>query len=330
MTARDLATLPKAHLHLHMEGGMRPETLTDLAAAARIAVPAIRGYGSFPAFAATYLAACEVLRSESDWRRLVRETVEDAAAAGAVWVEPATYLPHHRLRLGPDDALLAAAIDEAGSAGRDHGVGVGFIVAADRTLAPTDAVQQAELALRFAGEGVVGFGLANDEALEGAKSERFAEAFAMARAGGLLACPHAGELAGPKNVWGALDALEADRIQHGVRAVEDPDLVKRLADSGVCLDVCPTSNLMLSVVPSLADHPLPQLLEAGVRCSVNGDDPLLFGRGLLEEYELCRSELGFSDAQLAHVARCSIESSGASAELKRRAVEGIDSWLATG
>ncbi|GAC1376769.1 MAG: adenosine deaminase [Acidimicrobiales bacterium] len=325
---RDLAALPKGHLHLHLEGGMRPDTLRQLADAYGMEVPQIRGYGSFPAFAATYVAACEVLRTEADWRRLVRETVEDAAAAGAVWVEPAVYLPHHRDRLGPDDDVLAIAIDEATRAGAEHGVGVGFLVAADRTLHPSDSLEQAELALRFAGRGVVGFGLANDEAPEGAHSANFAEAFAMARAGGLLACPHAGELTGPDNVWQALDDLYADRIQHGVRSVEDPQLMERLAESGVCLDVCPTSNVMLSVVPSIDHHPLPALLDAGIRCSINGDDPLLFGPGLLEEYETCRNALDLTDAQLAFVARSSIECSGAPADVKATAIAGIEAWLA--
>ena len=141
------------------------------------------------------------------------------------------------------------------------------------------------------------FGLANDEAI--GPPEPYAEAFAIAKDAGLLSAPHAGELAGPESVWGALDTLAPDRLQHGVRAIEDPELVKRLADSDIVLDVCPTSNLLLSVYPSLAEHPLPRLLEAGIQCSLNGDDPLLFGPGLLEEYELARSEMGLDDAALA-------------------------------
>jgi len=128
-------------------------------------------------------------------------------------------------------------------------------------------------------------------------------------------------------VIGALDALHADRIQHGVRSIEDPELVKRLADEGICLDVCPSSNVLLSVVPSIEDHPLPALLAAGVRCSLNADDPLLFGPGLLEEYELCRTVLDLDDEQLAAVARASIEASGASDDLQATAVAGVAAWL---
>ena len=168
--------------------------------------------------------------------------------------------------------------------------------------------------------------MANDEV--GHPPEDFAEPFAVARDAGLLSCPHAGELEGPASIWGALDALGADRIQHGVRAVEDPALMDRLASSGVCLDVCPTSNDCLRVVPSVEEHPLRQLLDAGIRCSLNADDPLFFGASLLEEYELCRGRMGLSDEQLAAVARASIDSSGAPAELKTSAGAAIDSWLA--
>ncbi len=324
---RDLVALPKAHLHVHLEGAMRPTTLQELADAAGIPVPVVSGFGSFSAFSAMYVAACDVLRSPADVRRLVFEVVEDAALAGAVWVEPATYIPHHRERLGPDEFVLEVMLDAAAGAAAEFGIGVGVIVATDRTVDPRIAVEQARLAARYRDQGVVSLGLANDEAI--GPPEWFVEAFAVARDAGLLSTPHAGELAGPASVAVALDALGADRVQHGVRAVEDPELVKRLADAPVCLDVCPTSNLLLSVYPSISAHPLPQLLDAGVACSLNADDPLLFGPNLLEEYELVRAEMGLDDATLAHVARCSIEASGAPDDLKRAAGAGIDAWLAS-
>ncbi len=199
------------------------------------------------------------------------------------------------------------------------------MLSADRTKPPADAVELAQLAAGFGGRGVVAFGLANDEVI--GPPEPYAEAYAVARAAGLLSTPHAGELCGPESVRAALDALGADRIQHGVRAIEDPALVTRLAADGVCLDVCPTSNLSLGVVDRMADHPLPALLAAGVRCSINADDPLLFGPGLLEEYELCRSELGLDDEAMAHVATCSIEASGAPADLKATALAAVTTWL---
>jgi adenosine deaminase len=324
---RDLALLPKAHLHVHLEGAMRPLTLEALATQAGIPVPAIRGFGSFTAFAEMYVSACDVLRTAEDLARLVEEVVETNALAGAVWVEPACYLPRHRATFGSDEAVLEIMLAALQDAARRHGIGAGLIVAADRTASPDDAVEQATLAARYAGNGVVGFGLANDEV--GFPPQPFAPAYAVAKAAGLLSVPHAGELVGPESVWGALDALGADRVQHGVRASEDAELVKRLADTGVCLDVCPTSNLMLAVVPSLDVHPLPALLDAGVRCSVNSDDPLLFGTDLGEEYELLRSGFGFDDVRIGAVARASIDASGAPEPTKATARSGIDAWLAS-
>ena len=324
---RDLATLPKAHLHLHLEGAMRPETLAELADQAGIPVPEVRGYGSFGAFADMYVAACDVLRSMDDLRRLVDEVVEDAALAGAVWVEPATYLPQHNDRLGPDEAVLEVLLDELAASGERHGIAAGLLVAADRTLDPRVALAQARIAVRYADEGVVAFGLHNDEV--GFPPEPFADAFAVARKGGLLSAPHGGELEGPAWVAGALESLGADRIQHGIRVVEDPELLARLADADVCLDVCPTSNVMLGVVPTVAEHPLPTLLDAGVTCSLNADDPLLFGPGLLEEYELVRAELGLDDGRLAAIARSSILASGADDAVKADATRAVDAWLAS-
>lgn len=322
---RDLAALPKGHLHLHLEGAMRPSTLAELADAAGIEVPPIRGYANFGAFAGMYDAACGVLKHEATMRRLAHEVVEDAARDGVVWVEPAFYSARYAHAFGSDEAAVELVLDELAVAGAELGVGTGLIVAADRTAPPSQAVHLAEVAAQFAGRGVTGFGLANDEA--GWPPEPFADAFSDARDAGLLSVPHGGELAGPASIIGCLDALRADRVMHGVRAIEDPTLVARLADQGTCLDVCPTSNVLLGVVPSMAEHPLPRLLEAGVRCSINADDPLLFGPGILEEYELCRCELGLDDATLAHVARCSLEASAAPAEVRDAGLAAIDAWL---
>jgi adenosine deaminase len=235
------------------------------------------------------------------------------------------YIPHHRDRLGSDDFVIEVILDELRAAAARFGIAAGLMVSSDRTLPPEDAVDQARLAVAYRGQGVVSFGLANDEAAAG--PEPFAAAFAIIRDAGLLSVPHAGEHRGAESVRGALDALGADRIEHGVRAVEDAELVKRLADTGVCLDVCPTSNVMLSVCPSVSEHPLPALLAAGVRCSVNADDPLLFGPNLLAEYELCRDGLALADVDLAAVALASIAASGAPEALKKEALAAIDRWM---
>ena len=344
---RSLAALPKAHLHMHIEGCMRPQTLAALAAEHDVPVPTVEGFGDFAAFEGMYGAACGVLRREQDLRRLARETVEDARADGAWYVEPAIYAPAHRGLMGSDEAVVESIelrdmilssgmdvgvnegyqkLDELLAAGRELGVGVGALIAGDRTMPLEECMEQARIAARWAARGVVSFGLAADEF--GYPPEPFAPAFAIAREAGLISAPHAGEHAGPESIRGALDALGADRIQHGVRSIEEPALVARIAEEGVCLDVCPTSNAVMGVFPSVAEHPLPALLEAGVRCSLNADDSLLFGPGLLEEYELCRAQLALDDAAFAAIARASLEASGAPRELVARASAQIDGWLA--
>ncbi|OLT20404.1 adenosine deaminase [Pseudonocardia sp. CNS-139] len=322
---RDLQQLPKAHLHLHLEGAMRPATLADLAAEAGVPVPPVRGYTSFAEFGTQYRSASALVVTEEHLRRVVREVVDDAADDGAVWVEPHFYPPRYAGQLGTAEEVLEIVIDEGQRAAAARGIGCGWVVSALRDFDPAQAVDLAKLAARYAGSGVVTFGLAADESLF--PPEPFAEAFGIARDAGLISAPHAGELAGPASVYGALDALGARRICHGVRSIEDPALVERLAADGIVLDVCLTSNVMLAVVPSLDEHPLVKLLDAGVACTLNGDDPLLFGPGLLAEYELARELVGLSDERLAQLARASIVGSGAPRELAADAVEHVEDWL---
>lgn len=179
--------------------------------------------------------------------------------------------------------------------------------------------------------GIVAMGLHSNEV--GYPPEPFESAFRAAIDGtGLLSTPHAGEIAptpgrGSASVAGAIDALGADRTAHGVLAITDLELVDRPASERICLDVCPTSNVSLSVIPSIAEHPLPDFLAAGVPCSLGSDDPLLFGPGLLEEYELCRAEMALNDHQLARLAKASLLHSGAPAKLRDAGVKAVDSWL---
>lgn len=322
---QSLVSLPKAHLHVPLEGAMRPTTLAELAERYGVEVPAPPSrFGGFQDFLSLYRTACGVIRTLDDLQRVMREVVEDAHADGAVWVEPAVHVPNYD-DLGPDELVLDALLDAARSAATATGTGVGLIVALDRTLPPEVELDQARLARRHANDGVVALGLASDETA--APPEQFEAAFRLAREAGLLRTPHAGEHVGPQSVRGALDTLGADRVQHGVRAVEDRDLVSRLADQGVCLDVALTSNAALGVVTDSAEHPLPRLLAAGVACSVNADDPLLFGSGLADEYRLCREVLGLDDVALAECARASVLHSGAPEQLKRAADAAIDRWL---
>jgi adenosine deaminase len=322
---RNLSELPKAHLHLHLDGAMRPDTLRELAGKAGLEVPEIETYGSFAAFSDTMAVAQQVLRTEADLTRLVRETVEDAALDGVIWLELSMWPGMTWGKFGTDERVVALVLEAGLGAAGDFGIGMGLMLAANRNVAPDAAEGLARLAGRSAEDGVVAFGLDGDEAVR--PPELFERAFRIAKEAGLRSTPHAGELAGPESVAAAMDVLGADRILHGVRAMEDPALVARIARQAITLDVCPTSNVMLGVVPRIQDHPLPQLLAAGVRCSINADDPLLFGTGILEEYSLCREALGLDDEQLAAVAQYSLIASTAPADLIERGLLGVSGWL---
>jgi adenosine deaminase len=323
---RELASLPKAHLHLHLEAGMSPGLLAQLATKYERDVPVIRGYGNFGAFSETYVAATDVLREREDWELLADELCRTHRQEGAVHLEPAFWAGNHRNRFDTDEECWDLIFDVFASAAERHDVSVKFIVAVDRVKdTPDDAVVLARFAVANSAR-VVGLGLHNDEV--GHPPAPFADAFRIATEGGLLSVPHAGELEGGRFVAESIDLLGATRIGHGVRSTEVPGLVERLVELEVCLEVCPTSNIMLGVFPSLDVHPLPALLDAGVQCSVNADDPLLFGPTLLQEYQLCRDEFGFDDERMARIARSSIEHSVAPDAVKAAAFVGIDAWLA--
>jgi len=322
---RDLAALPKAHLHLHLEAGMSPALLAELSAKYDREVPVIRGYGSFAAFSDTYVAATDVLREREDWEALAEELCATHVAQGAVYIEPAFWAGNYRHRFPSDEACWDLVWDVFDSAAERHGVEIRWMVPVDRVRDSQDeAIALAHFALANT-DHVVSFGLHNDEV--GHPPGDFVEPFRIAREGGLLITPHAGELESGQFVLDSIELLGAVRIGHGVRSPEIPGLVERLAEERICLDVCPTSNIMLSVFPSYAEHSLPALLDAGVPCSLNGDDPLLFGPDLLGEYELVREELGFDDARIAGMAQSSIEFSGASDEVKEAGLAGIAAWL---
>lgn len=334
---RDLRTLPKAHLHLHFTGSLRHATLCDLAAEHGVRLPHSLRRDTPPELRATdergwfrfqrlYDLARSVVRTEHDVRRLLHEAAEDEAAEGSGWLEiqvdPTSCAP----RLGGLTATLETILDAARDATERTGVGIGVIVAANRTRHPLDARTLARLAARYAGHGVVGFGLSNDE--RRGRTEDFAPAFRIALRAGLIAVPHGGELAGPGSVRGCLDVLGARRIGHGVRAAEDPALVGRLATAGTVLEICPVSNLRLGVFDRPEDVPLLALREAGVAVSLGADDPLLFGSRLVAQYDVARGALGLDDATLAELARCSVRASTAPDEVRRRLLAGVDAWLA--
>jgi adenosine deaminase len=304
---------------------MRAATLRELAAEAGLQAPDPRAFTTFAEFQGVFQAAFAATQTRPEnLLRLVREVVADAAADGVVWVQP-HFDPHIYHQFGAPERVMELVLAEGVAAGARHGVGFGVTIAAMRHRGPESAEDLARFAAAYAGQGVYALGLTGDE--DAFPPGPFARAFAIAREAGLAAAPHAGELAGPDSVRAAVDDLGATRIAHGVRAVEDLALLADLAEREVTLDVCLTSNKALGVFPELSRHPLPALLAAGVGCSLGADDPLMFGVGLLDEYQTARSELGLSDHQLAALARTSIRTSGAPAANITAAMNDIDAWL---
>ena len=294
----------------------------------------------FSAFVDVYVAACSCLRTPEDIRRLVREVSEDLRDSGVVYAEIAPSLTYYADHFGSAENTLRELVEAARLAEDETGVVLGYIISAERQLCTDAAVDLARLARRGAEDmkingrpAVVGFGLHGPE--EGHPPGPYRVAFEIACKDGLLASvPHGGELPpgpglGARSVVDAVAVLGADRIGHGVLALGDREAMEKLRTKGVVLDVCVTSNYLLNVVDSLEGHPLRRFLDDGVRCTINSDDPLLFGCNVLSEYRVCQDRLGMSDEVLAECARTSFESSRAPAEVRQRGLKGVENWLET-
>jgi adenosine deaminase len=338
---RQVGLLPKAHLHLHFTGSMRPATLVALAEKHDLRLPDALTRSWPPTLSATdergwfrfqrlYDTARACVRDEADMRRIVREAALDDAAEGSRWLEiqvdPTSYAPF----VGGITPALEIILDEARSAAAEAGIGVAVVVAANRIRHPLDARMLARLAARYAGDGpgqVVGFGLSNDE--RRGNTAEFGPAFDIARRAGLASVPHGGELLGADAVWETLAALGPDRLGHGIRSTEDPQVLDEVVRRGVTLEVCPGSNVSLGVYREAGDVPLRQLMEAGVQIALGADDPLLFGSRLNAQYHTARAVHGLSDVELAELARGSVRGSRAPEPARSQMLADIDRWLAS-
>ncbi|MEP7035913.1 MAG: adenosine deaminase [Actinomycetota bacterium] len=339
---RPLGLLPKAHLHLHFTGSMRLSTLTQLAQKHSVPLPDALTKSWPPTLSATdergwfrfqrlYDMARACVRDEADLRRIVREAAVDDQSEGSRWLEiqvdPTSYAPF----VGGITPALEIILDETRSASEDVGIGVVVVVAANRTRHPLDARTLARLAARYAGDGaagsVVGFGLSNDER-RGVTSE-FAPAFDIARRAGLACVPHGGELLGAQAVRETMAALAPDRLGHGIRSAEDPQVLDDVVRRGITLEVCPGSNVALGVYASAPDVPLRQLVDAGAQIALGADDPLLFGSRLNAQYETARTVHGLSDVELADLARGSVRGSRAPESTRKQILDDIGTWLAS-
>lgn len=293
-------TGPKIELHVHLEGAIRPATLLAIARRNRQPLPAdtVEGlqelyeFTDFDDFIRVWLLTTNCLRTADDFRQVVVDYAAEAASFGAVYLE-GIFGPAERVRRGVGwDEIFTGYTDGAQAAYEQHGVTVRLTPDLYRTLDPELGEECARWAVRYADRGIVGLGLGGLETAGPAAP--YARAFAIARDGGLALVPHAGEAAGPASIREIL-SFEPARIRHGIRAVEDSGVLAEIADRGLVLDVCPTSNLRTRVIESLATHPLPRLRAAGVPCTINTDDPAMFGTDLGKEYEIAAS-LGVSTA----------------------------------
>jgi aminodeoxyfutalosine deaminase len=285
-------TFPKIELHVHLEGTVRPETLLEIARRNDYELPAdsVEGisrlyeYRDFPHFIEIWILTTNALQSEGDFRQVVVDYAEEAAAHGAVYLE-AIFSPAERARRGVGwEVMFEGYCDGAQEALERHGVDVRLTPDIFRGATPEEAELVVRHSARYRTRGVVGVGLGGLEA--DFPPEQYERFFTLAKAEGLASVPHAGEVAGPASIRGALTALQADRIRHGIRAVEDPELVDELRDREIVLDVCPVSNVRTGAVLSLEEHPLRELAAAGIRCSVNTDDPAMFDTDLTREHEV--------------------------------------------
>jgi len=300
-----LRAVPKAELHVHLEGAIRPETLLTLARRNRVTLPAddLAGlrrwfaYRDFNHFIEIYFMVSRCLKTAEDYELIAYEFGEEMRRQNIRYAEVTFSVSTHYYPLGIDHDIYFGGLSRGRArARRDFGVEMSWVFDIVR-----DVREQAErrrradfttrVALECRREGVVALGLGGNE--DGYPPEEFAPWFEQALSEGLHSVPHAGENAGPASVWGALRTLGAQRIGHGVRAIEDPDLVQYLARQRIPLEVCPGSNVCLGIYPGFATHPLPRLHRAGVQLSVNSDDPPLFNVTLNEDVERLHSAFGF-------------------------------------
>lgn len=293
---RSYLALRKAELHLHLEGSVEPETVLELAPELdRDEVYSRYQYADFLGFLKTYAWITGFLRGPDEYALIARRLLERLYAQNVQYAEinlSAGVLLWRKQEFGP---IFEAVCREAARSP----VQVYWIADAVRQFGGEAAQRVAELAAERVTDGMIGFGIGGDEVR--GPAELFTDVFRFARENGLHLVPHAGEASGPESIWAALK-LGAERIGHGIRAVDDPALMRHLREADIPLEVCVSSNLCTGVVPSMEAHPLRRLFDAGVPIVLNSDDPPMFHTTLTREYEIAAEHFGFSDAEMAALA----------------------------
>jgi aminodeoxyfutalosine deaminase len=282
---------PKIELHVHLEGAVRPAALLDIASRNGLDLPAhdvdalteLYRFRDFDHFIELWMMTTHVIRTGDDFRRVVVSYAQEAAAHGAVYIE-GIFTPAERVLGGASwDEVFTGFCDGADEARETTGVEVRLTPDIPRGFGVESALETARYSVKYRDRGVVALGLGGRET--GWPPEPFAPAFRIAKEGGLGSVPHAGETEGVASIRGSLDALSADRLRHGIRAVDDPALLAEIAERGVVCDVCPISNIRTRAVDTIENHPLPAMLAAGVACSISTDDPAMFDTDLTRDYD---------------------------------------------
>ena len=331
MDRADLIALPKAELHLHLELSMQPDTAAELARRYGRPTPATGPWPNQEEFVAECEQVRDLIDNTDELARVAFELVQAADRQGIWWTEVTCAPFNYHGRLGAEALVVEAILDGLTDGAATTGRGVGVILAHNRAQSQEIGRTVLDLCEKYRADayrpvGVVALGLvgAEVEYPPGLHQRLFADA----RRRGVPRVPHAGEGDGPPAIREAWQMLHADRVAHGVRAAEDPRLVQELASAHVCLDVCPTSNVLLAASPSLQHHQLPTLVQAGVPVSLGSDTTLLAGVDLVDEYRHLITHMGLSESQVAAIARASLEHSFAPAELVSEAMAELDKWSA--
>lgn len=331
LTDDALSALPKAELHLHIEGTLEPELAFELATRNGVELPyedvaalaAQYDFDDLQSFLDLYYATMAVLRTRDDFAELTRRYLRRAHAQGVRHAELFFDPQAHTARgIAFDDVVdgIGDALDEAE---RDLGMSGGLILCFLRDQ-PVESAEEALTAGLSRTDRIIGVGL--DSAEVGYPPSLFEGVYARARAAGLHVVAHAGEEGPPAYVWEALDLLKVERVDHGIRSIEDDGLVARLAAESIPLTVCPLSNVRLQATPDLRDHPLLRLDAAGVRVTVNSDDPAYFGGYIGRNFAAVRDALGVTAEQARRFARTSIEASFASEQRKAQLLDELEAW----
>ncbi len=323
--------LPKAELHLHIEGSFEPDLMFEIARRNGISLPydtveALRAaydFSNLQDFLDIYYQGMQVLVTREDFRDLTAAYLDRVAAQNVRHVE-IFFDPQGHTSRGIEFATVIDGIRDALEQGeREHGISFRLIMCFLRHLDEADAFDTLEAALPFR-DHIAAVGLDSSET--GHPPSKFARVFAKARELGFPAVAHAGEEGPPEYVVEALDQLQVRRIDHGNRALEDPALTARLAALGMPLTVCPLSNLKLCVVDDLENHPLPAMLDAGLVVTLNSDDPAFFGGYINENYQAMSDHAGVDDAALAEIARQSFRASFLDAPRRDALIAEVDAW----